>query len=255
MTPFDEAADLYDEVRPGYPERVIDSVVEMSGIRSGGRILEVGCGTGQITIPFARRGYSIVALEPGPSLARIARANCRDLPDVRVEVTRFEDWNVEEEAFDLVLSAQAFHWVDAVEGLRRADAALTPGGSIALVWSLDRSEETPFYQATEPIYARHFPPPRPGEIRPSMPDRVGYHRELLNASPRFGTVVEGSCWWEKTSSGGDYLKLLDTYSDHRALPEPNKTEFFREIAMVIEEMGGEVTRRFETVVVAAQKIT
>ena len=56
-TTFDEAALLYDDVRPGYPEALFHDVVSLSGIPSGGRILEIGCGTGQATVPFARRGY------------------------------------------------------------------------------------------------------------------------------------------------------------------------------------------------------
>src|SRR5215210_5494927 len=56
-TTFDEAASLYDEVRPGYPEDLFDDIVSLSGIPSGGRILEIGCGTGQATVPFALRGY------------------------------------------------------------------------------------------------------------------------------------------------------------------------------------------------------
>jgi ubiquinone/menaquinone biosynthesis C-methylase UbiE len=43
---FDGAAALYDEVRPGYPEGLFDDIVSLSGVPSGGRVLEVGCGTG-----------------------------------------------------------------------------------------------------------------------------------------------------------------------------------------------------------------
>jgi len=43
---FDEAALLYDEVRPGYPEELFDDVVPLYGIPSGGRILEIWCVTG-----------------------------------------------------------------------------------------------------------------------------------------------------------------------------------------------------------------
>ncbi|WP_228282645.1 class I SAM-dependent methyltransferase [Rubrobacter tropicus] len=53
---FDRAALLYDEVRPGYPEGLFEEVVSLSGVPSGGRILEIGCGTGQATLPLARRG-------------------------------------------------------------------------------------------------------------------------------------------------------------------------------------------------------
>jgi len=58
-TIFDQAALDYDEVRPGYPEELIEDVISISDIPKDGRILEIGCGTGQATISFARRGYSI----------------------------------------------------------------------------------------------------------------------------------------------------------------------------------------------------
>ena len=54
---FDRAALLYDKVRPGYPEELFEDLVSLSGIPTGGRrVLEVGCGTGQATLPLARRG-------------------------------------------------------------------------------------------------------------------------------------------------------------------------------------------------------
>jgi SAM-dependent methyltransferase len=53
---FDRVAPLYDEARPTYPEELFDDVVSLSGIPPGGRILEIGCGTGQATVLFARRG-------------------------------------------------------------------------------------------------------------------------------------------------------------------------------------------------------
>jgi ubiquinone/menaquinone biosynthesis C-methylase UbiE len=53
---FDRTALLYDKVRPGYPEELFEDVVSLSGVPAGGRVLEVGCGTGQATLPLARRG-------------------------------------------------------------------------------------------------------------------------------------------------------------------------------------------------------
>ena len=154
---FDTVASLYDEVRPGYPDVIINAIIERSGLPAEGRILEIGCGTGQITRPFARRGYAILALELGPSLAALATEHLRPYPLARVVPVAFETWPIEREAFDLVLSAQAFHWIDPVLGLVRAAEALKPQGAIALVWHIDRSEHTDFYQATRPLYERFLP--------------------------------------------------------------------------------------------------
>src|SRR5919107_280790 len=89
---FDGAALLYDEVRPGYPEDLFDDVVALSRIPSGGRILEIGCGTGQATVPLARRGYRILCVELGENLAAVARRNLAAYPQAEVRVGPFEGW-------------------------------------------------------------------------------------------------------------------------------------------------------------------
>jgi hypothetical protein len=49
------------------------------------------------------------------------------------------------------------------------------------------------------------------------------------------------------------VKLLWTFSDHRAMPEPNRSRFFEDISRVIAQMGGEVTRTYETLALLAKK--
>jgi 16S rRNA A1518/A1519 N6-dimethyltransferase RsmA/KsgA/DIM1 with predicted DNA glycosylase/AP lyase activity len=88
---FDGAAALYDEVRPGYPEGLFDDIVSLSGVPSGGRVLEVGCGTGQATLPLARRGYEILCVELGGNLAAVARRNLAGYPGVEVLTGDFEE--------------------------------------------------------------------------------------------------------------------------------------------------------------------
>src|ERR687889_1191732 len=95
-TTFDEAAAIYDEVRPGYPEDLFDDVVSLSKIPARGRILEIGCGTGQATVPFARRGYHILCIELGENLAAVARRNLKGYPQAEVRVGAFEEWPMQE---------------------------------------------------------------------------------------------------------------------------------------------------------------
>ncbi|HSF32901.1 MAG TPA: hypothetical protein VLK82_20815 [Candidatus Tectomicrobia bacterium] len=59
--------------------------------------------------------------------------------------------------------------------------------------------------------------------------------------------------WRTRYSADEYLKLLWTFSDHRALPEPNRSRFFEEIRQVIAQMGGEVVRDYETLALLAKK--
>src|SRR5215210_6779159 len=127
-TTFDEAASLYDEVRPGYPEELFDEVVSLSGIPAGGRILEIGCGTGQATVPFARRGYRILCIELGENMAAVARRNLEGYPQTKVLTGAFEEWPLQDEAFDVAISATAFHWLNPATAYPKVAGALRDGG-------------------------------------------------------------------------------------------------------------------------------
>src|SRR5262249_35951423 len=120
---FNDVANLYDEIRPDYKEEIIDAIVAFSNATAEARILEVGCGTGQITIPLAKRGFRITALEPGDALVAITLRKCQGHSNVIVCETKFEDWILERNAFDLFVSAQAFHWIDPHYGCAKAAAA------------------------------------------------------------------------------------------------------------------------------------
>ena len=123
---FDTIAGLYDEYRPDYPQELVDGTIAMSRLPEGGRILEVGSGTGKATRLFARRGYTIHCIEPGAKLVTVATRNLQDYPRVSFEITRFEEWQERPTAFDLVMSAQAFHWVPGEIGYPKAARSLKP---------------------------------------------------------------------------------------------------------------------------------
>ena len=78
-------------------------------------------------------------------------------------------------------------------------------------------------------------------------------QEVLCRSDAFDTLREVRHAWDKIYPGAEYIKLLHTFSDHRALPEPDKTQFFRAIEKVIHAFGGVVHRKYETVLLLARK--
>jgi hypothetical protein len=82
---------------------------------------------------------------------------------------------------------------------------------------------------------------------------VSRYDAALRESSDWRDVREARWAWERVYSGADYVKLLNTFSDHRALPEPNRSAFFQAIAETIERAGGEVRRRYETVLITARK--
>ena len=104
---FDSVADAYDRARPGYPERLVDDLIALADIGEGSRVLEIGPGTGQLSVPLAMRGASLVALERGPNLAEVVRRKLSRIAHADVVVADFDAWEASPASFDVVVAATA----------------------------------------------------------------------------------------------------------------------------------------------------
>ena len=96
-------------------------------------MLEIGCGTGQLTRGLLARGLHVTALEPGPSLIALARQNLAGAGPVDFASARFEDAPLPRGQFRAVFCASAFHWIDPKVSWQRAADVLVAGGTLALV--------------------------------------------------------------------------------------------------------------------------
>jgi SAM-dependent methyltransferase len=130
---FDQAAAEYDRRRPGYPDHLIDRACEISGLVPGSPVLEIGCGTGQLTRSLLARGLRVTAVEPGARLANLAREGLRGAGDLELVNSRFEDAELPRGHFRAAFAASSMHWVDPGAGWQRAAHALAPGGTLALI--------------------------------------------------------------------------------------------------------------------------
>ncbi len=130
---FNEVAVEYDRDRPAYPDVLVDQACEVAGIEDGDRVLEIGCGTGQLTRGLLARGLRVTALEPGDQLIRIAAENLKNAGDVELLHARLEDIPLHRESYEAVFSASAIHWVDPDLSWRKIADALAPGGTLALI--------------------------------------------------------------------------------------------------------------------------
>ena len=131
---FDTVADLYDEMRPRYPDALFDDLLTLAQAPPGAQVLEIGTGPGVATRPLALRGLRIVGLEPGPALAAVARDNLAEFDSVEIRQATFEDAELAPASFDLVVSASAWHWVDQQIGPAKVARVLRPGGHLAVWW-------------------------------------------------------------------------------------------------------------------------
>jgi len=250
---FDRVAEFYDDFRPTYPPELVQAVIALSGLPPAGKILEIGSGTGKASLLFARGGYSILCIEPGENLAAVAARNLKAFPGVQFEIIRFEDWQEEPAGFDLVMSAQAFHWVPKEIGYAKAARALKPHGHLALFWNMYPGFEGQLAVDLDKIYREIAP--GLGSPFHTTDEEVQRRSHEIEESSCFGPVTVRRFPWSMRYTTKEYLGLLNTYSDHLRLPEQTRERLLYSIADVIEKYGGSVVRPYIAVLYVAEKVS
>jgi SAM-dependent methyltransferase len=254
---FNEDAELYNRRRPGYPSTLFSDLSILTNLTPASQILEIGCGTGQATLPLAKLVGKIVAIELGPSLASLAQANLSSFPNVSIHCSSFEDWPLplsEEDKFDVVLAATSWHWLDESVRVEKSADALKENGSLVVISTHHIAGGTEsFFSEVQLLYERFMPGTVPGQIllaASEIPEDVA---EFEN-SERFREVKVRRYEWEERYSTREYLDLLNTYSGHRVLERENKEEFFEGIGQLIDgKYGGMIEKRYMAQMVLATK--
>ena len=126
---FGAAAAEYERGRPPYPPEAIDWLLPPSPRR----VVDLGAGTGKLTRQLHERGLDVVAVEPS---AGMREQLARLLPAVPLLDGTAEAIPLADASVDVVLVAQAWHWVDPRRALPEVARVLSPGGRLGLVWNI-----------------------------------------------------------------------------------------------------------------------
>lgn len=246
---FEQVPELYDRARPGYPAQVVDDLVALAELGGGARLVEIGCGTGQATLPLAERGFAVTCVELGERLAGHARRNLARFPRVDVVRADFETWEPAQAGFDAVVAFGSFHWIAPELRYARSADLLREGGSLAFVSMahvLPRDGD-PFFRDVQADYEAVVPPD-PGWTpdafysppwRLPQPQALADHsdevvRAELAASGRFHDVVARRYLWDAVYTADDYVAVLETYSHHRAFDAGTRERLLERIHDRIE---------------------
>jgi ubiquinone/menaquinone biosynthesis C-methylase UbiE len=177
---FDDIAERYDSSRPGYPAHVVEFITTTAGLGPGDAVLEIGCGTGQLTERLATFGCQLTAIDIGPAMIAAARRRLAD-DRVRFQAASFEDLAAADASFDLVISSAAFHWIDPEVAFAKSARLLRPGGWLALLGTEERYDD-PVGEALDALWIKHGDTGGAWQRRPSDP-------EAVDAAGLFGTPV------------------------------------------------------------------
>lgn len=242
---FDTVASTYEKFRPGYPPELYNTLFAYGPIGPSGKAVEIGIGGGQATLPFLQTGCSLTAVECGEHFSEICRDKFKNFPNFHVITDKFENVDFENNSYDLVYSASAFHWIPEETGYSKVLSMLKSGG----------------------VFARFANHPHPDKCRPALTDEIqelyaAYYYKFHNKTPtlpkeyreadaaaraklanKYGFQDIAFSLFHRTRSftAKEYVTLLGTYSDHIAIEERIRTEFFTKIEEAIEKHGGEIT--------------
>jgi len=216
---FDEVASEYDRHRPGYPDELVDQACRIAGLGSGDHVLEVGCGSGQLTGALVARGLHVTAVEPGKSLIVLASKNLHGTGQVEFVNAQFEDASVGRGHFRAVFSASAFHWVDPNVSWQKAADVLVPGGTLALLQycGLEEPRSKQDQDAALAVMRKIAP-----DIAADWPTYRDLDSTLAGMEQRHGNVSEVWAWFGSYDIGKDYAALL--FNDVQAAVMPKLVE-------------------------------
>ena len=202
---FDEIAAEYDRHRPSYPDELVDQACQVAGIGSGDRVLEVGCGSGQLTRSLVVRGLHVMAVEPGKSLIALARQNLEGAGEVEFVNAQFEDALLPREQFQAVFSASAFHWIDPEISWQKTADVLVPGGTLALVQycGIEEPRSKPDQEAALAAIRKVAP-----DIAANWPTYRDLDATLAGVEQRRGNVSQVWAWLGSYDIGQDYAGRL-----------------------------------------------
>ena len=256
---FNEVPELYDRVRPTYPDQLFADLAAITGMDRRSSVLEVGCGTGQATRSLAALGPSVTAVEPGAGLAALARQRLAAFRNVEIENSAFEQWDDGGRRFDVLVAASSWHWVDPAVGWRRAHDVLRPGGWMALLGHVvvRRPDEPEVYAETADLHER-FSPSNPGWGHPPLEDEVRRTDEGWGPGTDPGrwfgpTVVR---WYRSVQwfDGDGFADLLRSTSLYRQLDSDVRDPLLDAIAERIRtQLGDRVPRRYLSVLRVGQR--
>ncbi|BCY08089.1 putative methyltransferase [Actinoplanes sp. L3-i22] len=190
-TSFGTAAGAYERGRPPYPEDALDFLLPAGQPR----VLDLGAGTGKLTRQIRARGLDVIAVDPSEGMLGELR---RAVPEVSARQGTAEQIPLPDASVDVVLVAQAWHWVDPARAVPEIARVLTPGGRLGLIWNL-RDERTDWVQRLGTIIGREA-------------------RRATVMGPPLGPITTSTFEWAHTMRPGELLDLVASRSRVILLP-------------------------------------
>ena len=242
---FDTAVSTYDKMRPGYVDELYQAIFDYVPINENSIVAEVGSGSGQATLPVLKTGCKLTAVEYGENFSELLMSKFKSFPKFSVVTGKFEEVDLEEGIFDLVFSATAFHWVPEKEGYEKVYKMLKKGGAFARFANRPRNcqNEPELGEEIQELYNEYYNKQHniKSGTKKWFTEEDAKAISLIPEKYGFTDIKYHLFYRERVFAASEYTQLLGTYSDHIAIEESIRKEFFSKIEDAINRHGGTIT--------------
>ena len=197
---FGAVAGVYERGRPSYPAEAIDWLLPPQARR----VADVGAGTGKLTRQLRERGLDVIAVEPSAGMREELH---RAVPGVPVLAGTGEQIPLADGTVDVVIVAQAWHWVDPARAVPEVARVLAPGGRLALLWNRRVEDEEWVADLSTIIGSRGTP---------------GSSRHFPEIGPPFGPVERRTVPWVHRLSRAEMTDWVASRSYVITLPDERR---------------------------------
>lgn len=175
----------YARYRPGYPEAFFADVVARLHLDGTARLLDLGCGTGQLTIPLAQHVAAAIGMDPEPEmLAEAARqAQAAHITNVTWVQGSSADLRDSIGRFRLVTMGRSFHWMDRERVLTALDGMVDAEGGLVIANDSCLVRPTTSWQQAIEDFQHRFLPPDWQAHSPNLANALEPHEDVLARSP------------------------------------------------------------------------
>lgn len=242
---FDTVADTYEKLRPGYVDELYQTIFEYKAIDNNSNALEIGIGGGQATLPILKTGCNLTAVDYGENFCELCCEKFKSFSKFSAVSGKFEDIAFDNGNYDLIYSASAFHWIPEEIGYKKVYDLLKTGGVFA------RFANHPYRDKGNPelskeideIYAEYYYKyhKKQREKLVEYSEEQACNRAKIAEKYGFTDIRYKLFYRTRTFTAEEYSMLLGTYSDHIAIEEKIRLEFFSEIEKAINRNGGSIT--------------
>jgi len=237
---FERHSQIYDSVRPGYPQEIYEIISNYKKLDTNSNILEIGAGNGIASQEIYKKWKStMVLIEPGENLCQLLYDRFKNKKNITVKNTTFEMYQTEHK-FDAIFSATAFHWLDLSMKYKKSCDLLNDDGLLILYWNNYGIENIEMENEIQKIYAKYGKGIKDG--------KSSYERQIEKIESRkieiekvnlFNIIEHKIIKNVKKYTMENYIQLLKTFSDHSEMEEG----FFQEIKETIKKHGNKIDVR------------